>query len=176
MTPNQIISKAREYLGVTGNPKGSHNVPFNTEYYGYQVNDRSAYYWCVVFVWYVFKAAGASALFCNGDKANRCATVKTWATSAGLTIDKANIRPGDLVLFDWEPNGTPDHIGIATSAVSNGTFTTIEGNVDDSVKEQSRNLSKVTLAIRPAYAETAAPSMCNKDTCPIIAYLKTIIK
>lgn len=153
MTPNQIISKAREYLGVTGNPKGSHNVPFNTEYYGYQVNDRNAYYWCVVFVWYVFKAAGASALFCNGDKANRCATVKTWATSAGLTIDKANIRPGDLVLFDWEPNGTPDHIGIVTSAATNGTFTTIEGNVDDSVKEQSRNLSKVILAIRPEYAQ-----------------------
>lgn len=173
MTAETIINKAREFLGVTGSPKGSHNVLFNTAYYGYEVNDKSAYYWCVVFVWYVFRAAGASVLFCNGDKVNRCKTVKSWAEAYGLVVDKVNVRPGDLVLYDWEPNGTPDHIGIATSASdNNGTFTAIEGNVDDAVKELSRNLSKVVMAVRPAYVQEAEPVNCEQ--CPILEALRTL--
>lgn len=173
MTASAIIAKAREYLGVTGSPKGSHNVLFNTAYYGYAVNDKTAYFWCVVFVWFVFKAVGASALLCNGDKVNRCATVKAWAINAGLTVDKAAIRPGDLVLFDWGPDGAPDHIGIATSAVTGGKFTTIEGNVDDTVKEMTRTLENVAFVVRPKY-EDAAPA-CNPDNCPIMQYLKTLL-
>lgn len=172
MTPSKVIAKAREYIGVTGSPKGSHNVPFNTAYYGYAVNDTGAYYWCVVFVWYVFKAVGASGLLCNGNKVNRCKTVKEWATGAGLTVDNASIRPGDLVIFDWEPNNSPDHIGIATSSVTGGKFTTIEGNVDDAVKEMTRTLSKVALVVRPQYQTGSA---CNADACPIMQYLKSLL-
>lgn len=172
MTANAIIAKAREYIGVTGSPKGSHNVPFNEWYYGYRVNDPSAYYWCVVFISYLFWILDAAHLFCDGKKANRCKTVRDWATGAGLTVDKASIRPGDLVLFDWEPNNSPDHIGLATSSVTGGKFTTIEGNVDDAVKEMTRNLDKVALVVRPQYQTGSA---CNPDACPIMQYLKTLL-
>lgn len=173
MTASAVIAKAREYLGVTGKPKGSHNVPFNTAYYGYEVSDTGAYFWCVVFIWFVFNAVGAAMLLCDGAKVNRCKTIKEWATGAGLIVDKATIRPGDLVLFDWGTDGYPDHIGIATSSVTGGKFTTIEGNVDDAVKEMSRTLDKVTLVVRPQYQTGSA---CNPDTCPILQYLKSIIK
>lgn len=172
MTASAIITKAAEFLGITGSPKGSHNVPFNTAYYGYPVNDTGAYYWCVVFVWYVFKAVGASALLCNGAKVNRCKTVRDWAIGAGLTVEKAAIRPGDLVLFDWEPNNSPDHIGIATSTVTGGKFKTIEGNVDDAVKEMTRDLNKVALVVRPQYQTGSA---CNPEACPIMQNLKSLL-
>ncbi len=172
MTATQIINKARSYIGVTGSPKGSHNVPFNDWYYGYKVNDPSAFYWCVVFISYLFWILGAAHLFCDGNKANRCKTVRDWATGAGLTVDKASIRPGDLVLFDWEPNNSPDHIGLATSSVTNGKFTTIEGNVDDAVKEMVRALDKVTLVVRPQYR---TGFVCDVDNCPIIKHLKSIM-
>lgn len=174
MTSTAIIAKAREYLGVTGSPKGSHNVPFNAAYYGYAVNDTSAYYWCVVFIWYVFKAVGASELFCDGNKANRCKTVREWATAAGLTVDKTTIMPGDLVLFDWEPNNSPDHIALATSTINNGKFSTIEGNVEDSVKEMTRCTDKVAIVVRPKY--TSSGTACSPETCPILAWLKSQIK
>lgn len=173
-TAQDIINEARKYVGVTGSPKGSHNVPFNTWYYGYQVNDTKAYFWCVVFISYIFAAIGAAMLFCDGNKANRCKTVREWATAAGLTVDKTTIRPGDLVLFDWEPNNSPDHIALATGAISNGKFTTIEGNVEDSVKEMTRSLDKVALVVRPKYKSSGAA--CSPETCPILAWLRSQIK
>lgn len=165
MTAQKIIEIAESYLGVHGEPVGSHNVIFNTEYYGYKVNDKNAYYWCVVFVWYVFKKAGASDLLHNGEKVNRCSAIQSWAKSNGLTVDKSSIRPGDLVLFDWEPNNSPDHIAIAKSTVSNGTFSTIEGNVHDTVKNMTRSLDKVILVVRPRY-ETGNNTQ-NCDACPM---------
>lgn len=174
-TAQDIINEARKYVGVTGAPKGSHNVLFNTWYYGYQVNDPKAYFWCVVFISYIFAAIGAAKLFCDGNKANRCKTVREWATSAGLTVDKSTITPGDLVLFDWEPDNSPDHIALATGAISNGKFKTIEGNVEDSVKEMTRSIDKVALVVRPKYTSSGATA-CSPDTCPILARLKSLIK
>lgn len=165
MTAERIIEIAESYLGTHGDPVGSHNVIFNTEYYGYKVNDKNAYYWCVVFVWYVFKKAGASALLYNGEKVNRCSAIQSWAKSEGLTVSKNDIRPGDLVLFDWEPNNSPDHIGIARTTVSNGTFKTVEGNVSDEVKNMSRSIDKVILVVRPRY-ETGNNTQ-NCENCPL---------
>lgn len=173
-TAQDIINEAREYVGVTGCPKGSHDVLFNTWYYGYHVNDTKAYFWCVTFISYIFAVAGAAMLFCDGMKANRCKTVREWATAAGLTVDKTTIKPGDLVLFDWEPNNSPDHIALATSTINNGKFSTIEGNVEDSVKEMTRSMDKVALVIRPKYSSGAAA--CSPETCPILAWLKSQIK
>lgn len=53
-----------------------------------------------------------------------------------------NYRPiaGDLILFDYNKNGTSDHIGIVV-ACDNNTVTTVEGNKDDSVKQCKYNLS-----------------------------------
>lgn len=171
MTAQKIIEIAESYLGVHGEPLGSHNVPFNTEYYGYQVNDRNAYYWCVVFVWYVFRKAGASALLYNGEKVNRCSAIQSWAKANNLTVNKSDIQPGDLVLFDWEPNNSPDHIGIAKTKVSNGTFKTIEGNVSDEVKNMNRSTDKVILAVRPRY-DTGN----NTQNCENCAMRKALVE
>lgn len=46
------------------------------------------------------------------------------------------LHPGYLITFDWEQDGTPDHIGIVES-VSGGYVNTIEGNADDMVQRRS---------------------------------------
>ena len=51
--------------------------------------------------------------------------------------------PGDLIFFDWEEegdedHGKPDHVGIITRIDKEaGTVSTIEGNCDGEVKEQT---------------------------------------
>ena len=45
-------------------------------------------------------------------------------------------KRGDLIFFDWEPDGEADHIGIVQNA-TNGTILTIEGNSSDSVQERT---------------------------------------
>ena len=39
---DNVISKAREYIGVSENPPESNNVVFNTDYYGREVFDNGS--------------------------------------------------------------------------------------------------------------------------------------
>ena len=173
-TAQQIINKAREFLGVTENPKGSSNVVFNRDYYGYDPNN-SNYHWCVVFVWDIFRLCGASALFYNGEKVNNCEKVQSWGTNAGLTVPVKDARAGDLVLYDWNNNQRADHIGICTGN-SGSTVTTIEGNTDDKVAEVTRNHSSVCQLIRPKYSTAGSQTGAQYVTTEMLrAMLQSLI-
>lgn len=150
MTKGQIIvQKAKEYFGVKENPANSNNVIFNTEYYGYSVSG-SAYPWCVVFVWYVFMKCGLSKYFYDGKKTASCRAVKEWGSRVGLMYSKnyEYVQAGDLILFDFDKNGTYDHIGIIEK-FENGKIITIEGNTSTS---NNSNGGEVMQRIRNPYA------------------------
>lgn len=166
----KLVKQALFYEGVTEDPKGSNNVIFNTDYYGHKVTG-SSYAWCVVFVWDMFRIAGASSLFYNGKKVSNTVAVETWGKAAGLTVPKAEAKRGDLVLFDFNHNNQPDHIGFALGGVENGKIQTIEGNTEDMVARRSRSLDDVVTVIRPQYESSG----CNKENCPILAYLASLI-
>ena len=170
-TAEKLVRQALFYEGVTEDPKGSNNVIFNTDYYGHKVNG-STYAWCVVFVWDMFRIAGASHLFYNGKKVANTVVVETWGKSSGLTVPKEEVKRGDLVLFDFNHNGAPDHIGFALGPAKDGKVETIEGNTDDMVARRSRDLSDVCTVIRPEY-DTCS---CTAEDCPILAYLASLIK
>lgn len=44
--------------------------------------------------------------------------------------------PGDIIFFDWEPDGRCNHVGIVVS-VENGMVNTIEGNSNDACRRRS---------------------------------------
>ena len=66
-------------------------------------------------------------------------------------IDKYKVQYGDIVIFNWDWNNTTDHIGIATSEFDGSGFSTIEGNVSNSVGERYRNMGNVAYVLRPPY-------------------------
>lgn len=47
--------------------------------------------------------------------------------------------PGDIIFFDWEPDGSADHVGIVES-VTDGKVNTIEGNSDDECRRRSYSI------------------------------------
>jgi lipopolysaccharide export LptBFGC system permease protein LptF len=53
-------------------------------------------------------------------------------------------RPGDIIFFDWEPDGECDHVGIVES-VADGKVNTIEGNTSDSCRRRSYDLGNVDI-------------------------------
>ncbi len=58
-----------------------------------------------------------------------CPSIVEWANGNGSwTTDPNTLQPGDLVLFDWDGDGTSDHVGIFVSVNSDGTINTVEGN------------------------------------------------
>lgn len=66
-------------------------------------------------------------------------TVSHWSNP-----EDAEPLPGDLVFFDWNEDGTPEHVGVVLYA-ENGKLYTIEGNVDDQVKTLSYSLQDSTI-------------------------------
>ena len=122
---SDLLTLARRELGVTEDPKGSNRVKYNTAYYGWEVSGDS-YPWCCVFLWWLFREAGASELFYGGGKTASCGTLASYARRNGMFVS-GNYRPGDLVFLRF--SGTAiQHIGIVESAEADGTLVTIEGN------------------------------------------------
>lgn len=160
-TAKSVMTTAARYIGVKESPPDSNNVIFNTDYYGGPVNGPK-FPWCCAFVWDVFRMAGASSLFYNGQKTAYCPNVETWGKAAGLSVPINSGRYGDIVLFDWQHNGEADHIGLIESKNANGTYNTIEGNTavgNDSnggeVMRRVRNQSTICCIIRPKYEQEA---------------------
>lgn len=162
---SEIMKLAKSYVGTKESPAYSNNVIFNTHYYGHEVSGGN-YAWCVVFVWDIFRMAGASNLFCDGKKTAWVDTVRDWAKSKELVVSKDQGRHGDLALFDWNHNGSGDHIGFIDAKNADGSYQTCEGNtsVDNNsnggeVQIRTRYPSEIMMIIRPQYeAEEISPT------------------
>lgn len=97
--------------------------------------------WCAAFAMNMMRDHGVLDL--DGLKnPNYCPEIKNWASGKNNygKSGQYNPKPGDAILFDWQKDGTPDHIGIVEKVV-NGKVYTIEGNSSDSVKRNSYPLN-----------------------------------
>lgn len=160
MTAEKILNIAKAEIGTKEQPKNSNKVKYNTEYYGKEVSG-GAYPWCCVFVWWVFKHAGASKLFFGGKKSASCTTVRNGMKSQKVKEPKA----GDLVFFNFSGGSDKvEHIGIVESVKADGSVITIEGNTSTGndanggqVMTRTRKRSVIDCFIRPEYEETDKP-------------------
>lgn len=155
----ELLNWARAQIGVKESPAGSNNVPYNTAYYGREIHN-AAYHWCVVFVWAGMSSTHQERAFYGGGKTASCSVLAYWAQQNGYTVKPADMRPGDWVIFDWDKNGNPDHIGIVEEATAT-KLTTIEGNVGDAVCRMDRQSKRgnIYMVIRPPYVQTTSTSI-----------------
>ena len=58
-----------------------------------------------------------------------CPIMGDYAIAKKMTANWSKAKRGDIVLFDFNNNGTSDHIGIVTRVTSSRIYT-IEGNTD----------------------------------------------
>lgn len=86
--------------------------------------------WCAMFVSWCADQAGlldAGAI----PKFENCVWGANWfKDNAGWADGSAEPSSGDIIFFDWEPDGYPDHVGIVEKC-EGGLVYTIEGNVND---------------------------------------------
>ena len=94
----------------------------------------------------------------------------SWAKEKGLNVSKTKGKAGDIILFDFNGNGTPDHVGVIVKKNSNGSYTTIEGNTSSSDQtsggcvEQKTRRAYIHMIIRPAYKKVSNPVQSIKKT------------
>ena len=183
---DNVISKAREYIGVSENPPESNNVVFNTDYYGREVFDNGGitYPWCVVFLWDIFRMSGAGSIFCDGMKTASTEAVLTHYKNKGMLFSTG--KRGDIVLIITDAAGrgrNVNHAGLVTAVNGDGTYETIEGNTGSGnianggmVMNRTRSLSgrgyKIVGFARPSYEGQSSSTDYNE--IPISAKLTIV--
>ncbi len=157
-----VIKVARAELGNTEFPKGSNNTKYGADY-GLQGQP-----WCVIFLWWIFRAAGLARLFFDGKKTASCGSLLRWAKGAGRIVSLSDLRAGDILLLAF--TGTEaQHCALVVEVERKMKYGmpsfihTIEGNTTPgeegsqdnggSVALKLRFTSQVVAVIRPAYEE-----------------------
>lgn len=108
--------------------------------------------WCNAFVDYVANEGGCSKLYFNGKKETYCPHSIKWCKANLAELPLYLALPMDIIYFDWERNGNPNHIGFVRGKKSTGSIYTIEGNTDGGkVAQKTRNGKYVQAVYRPHF-------------------------
>ncbi|WP_330229452.1 CHAP domain-containing protein [Nocardia sp. NBC_00508] len=148
---DDIVAKAQEQLRLGVTESGGNNIPVFRGPDGklykapYNINDA----WCAAFSTWVWDQSGY-----NVDWSNKNYVPAIWndAKHLGLAAHISSAQRGDMIIFDWEGDGTPDHVGIVESVdPRTGRINTIEGNSSDRLQNQSYSMNSGSLVgvVRP---------------------------
>lgn len=100
--------------------------------------------WCACFVSWCANESGyieAGAI----PKFSYCPSGVQWFRDAGLWLPGGSEpAPGDIVFFDWDSDGTSDHVGIVESC-DGSTVRTVEGNSSDSCRQRSYSVASSSI-------------------------------
>ena len=111
---------------------------------------------CCSFVCKIFKEAGNSSLFFGGKTVTYCPTAIQWCKANLAQIPIYLALPSDVIFFDWELNGTPNHIGFVRERISDQEISTLEGNTTANfvVACRTRTVKYVQGVFRPHFKAT----------------------
>lgn len=150
MARQDIITTAASENGTKENPPNSNRTKYGA-WYGIDGQP-----WCAIFVSWVYNFANHPLGTVDSPKGyHYCPSAYNfWKHNNRLT---SSPQPGDIVLFDWDGDGSADHTGIFLEWIVQGkTFKTWEGNTaigNDSdggqVMMRTRNVAVVKAFVNP---------------------------
>ena len=108
--------------------------------------------YCNAYVTYIFHKTGNADLYCGGKKQTYCPTSIRWCNSNLAQIPLYLAMPMDVIYFDWDRNGNPNHIGFIRAKKSTSEVYTHEGNTNGGiVANKTRPARYVQAIFRPHY-------------------------
>lgn len=155
-TANDVIRIARAEVGYNRYDDPQNGTKYG-RWYEKEIDGPSGYNYgangvayCAMFASWVLAQADAK---CAGMPSAYCPSIHH-----SQTLAAPQLKAGDLVLFDWENDGTDDHIGIVVSNDAAARVVhTIEGNTNGGkVAERTRAYSAICGGVRPQYGGSAA--------------------
>lgn len=120
--------------------------------------------WCDAFVYWLFNANGCGKLLpWKGKQKTYCPDSIKWCRKNLAQIPPFLAIPCDIVYFDWEKNGIPNHVGIVSKRISTSAIKTLEGNTSGGiVDEKDRSVKYVQAIFRPHFVP-AKVKKCKLD-------------
>ena len=124
---DQIVTVALSQVGNVG------GYPY-WSWYGFD----SRVEWCACFVSWCYNQAGKSEPRFAGCQSQGV----PWFQSRGQWGARGyeNIAPGDAIFFDWDGDGSADHVGLVIGTDGERVYT-VEGNSGDACKIKSYDLN-----------------------------------
>lgn len=121
---SKLVNIASSQIGNQG------GTPY-WSWYGYKERVE----WCACFVsWVAYKSGDLDVTI---PKFAAVVDGVKWYKDKGRWQDRSYIpKSGDIIFFDWENDGTPDHVGIIEKS-ENGIVYTIEGNSNDQCRQNT---------------------------------------
>lgn len=108
--------------------------------------------WCNAFVDYIANEGGDASLFFNGKRPTYCPDSIKWCNKNLALIPLYLALPMDIIYFDWEKNGVPNHIGFVRAKKSTSEILTIEGNTNGGKVAQKTRAGKYVQGVyRPHF-------------------------
>ena len=120
--------------------------------------------WCNAFVDYIANEGGVAKLYFNGRKETYCPHSIKWCQANLAQIPLCLAMPMDIIYFDWDRNGVPNHIGFVRGKNTTSSIYTIEGNTDGGkVAQKTRNGKYVQGIYRPHFPTNAKKKKLKID-------------
>lgn len=117
------VAEAKAKVRESGSNRGS-----RVEEYQRTARTATGVPWCAAFVTWCLVKSGWK------QPPGNWAYCPNWVASAragrnGMrVIDPSQAGPGDVIVYDWQGDGTFDHIGMVTGKANGGTIPSVEGN------------------------------------------------
>lgn len=144
-TSNQVYKIAKAHLGH----KGSHARSFC---------GMSSGPYCCAFVTMCMHKSGGKKLFYGGKKCTYCPNAIKWAKANLAEVPPYLAMRMDLIFFDWQPNGTPDHIGFVLDKIDTKQIRTLEGNTSGGIVAVKTRKGYIQGIFRPHYTPEQMPT------------------
>ena len=121
-----VLKVAKSQLGYV---EGRGNYSKYGAWYGIPGYSHAA--WCAMYVSYCFSQAGFPLPAIQHSKGFAyCPFGVSYFRKKGQLFKYPEV--GDIVFFDWQRDGTSDHVGLVLKVYGNGKIKTIEGNTSPS--------------------------------------------
>lgn len=129
MNTEKVIAQAKAWLGI--NETENRFIEIINAYN--EIPDVRgpalvSYPWCAIYVSAVFWKAIGESRFAE----MACDRMIQKLQELGVYSATGTPQAGDIVFYDWDRNGTSDHVGIVAE-VADGAYVIIEGNKSDCV-------------------------------------------
>lgn len=133
---SEVANYALTYVGRTGAQMSS-VIGFSGE-------------WCAAFACHCYKKMGLIPAVIDKTY-TYCPDLMNYAKSKGIWHNKGGYTPksGDMILFDWNYNNNPDHVGLVVSCDGSNVYT-VEGNTGSDYWQTSQ-VNKKTWPINSVY-------------------------
>lgn len=121
--------------------------------------------WCNAYVDYIAHEGGVAYLYFDGKRETYCPHSMAWCKKNLAQVPLFLALPMDVIYFDWERNGIPNHIGFVRERKSTSEIRTIEGNTSGGIVAQKTRPSMYVQAIyRPHFRGEYKLGQLNTDS------------